>query len=57
MAANVRGALSTQVVSARAAPKGSRSHVPYRNATLTFLLQDALSGDAKMAFVVCVSAR
>jgi len=44
-----------EVVAARAAPKGTRSHVPYRNSTLTFLLQDALSGDSKMAFIVCVS--
>lgn len=30
-------------------------HVPYRNSQLTYLLQDSLSGDSKVAFLVCVS--
>jgi hypothetical protein len=39
----------SEVVSARAA-KGARTHTPYRNSTLTFLLQDALSGRFYIAF-------
>ncbi len=30
-------------------------HVPYRNSTLTYLLQDSLSGDSKVSMLVCVS--
>ncbi|XP_065909044.1 kinesin-like protein KIF25 isoform X2 [Dysidea avara] len=32
-----------------------RSHVPYRNSTLTHLLQDSIGGDAKLLLMVCVS--
>ena len=35
-----------EVVAARAS---KRAHTPYRNSTLTFLLQDALSGDSKVS--------
>ena len=42
-----------EVIAARAS---KRAHTPYRNSTLTFLLQDALSGDSKMALFVCISA-
>ena len=31
------------------------AHVPFRNSTLTYLLQDSLSGDAKVLMLVCVS--
>ncbi|CAN0425057.1 unnamed protein product, partial [Phaeothamnion confervicola] len=35
---------------------GSRAkHVPYRNSTLTYLLQDCLSGDGKAAMIASVS--
>lgn len=33
-----------------------RSHVPYRNSTLTLLLSDALSGCAETAAVVCIAS-
>ena len=42
-----------EVIAARASKRG---HTPYRNSTLTFLLQGALSGDSKMALFVCISA-
>lgn len=42
-----------QVVAARAAKK---AHTPFRDSTLTFLLQDALAGDSKMILFVCISA-
>ena len=35
--------------------KNSRSHVPFRNSKLTFVLQDSLSGDAKVLMIVAVS--
>ncbi|MGA1355045.1 MAG: hypothetical protein ACO32I_09775, partial [Candidatus Limnocylindrus sp.] len=31
------------------------AHVPFRNSTLTYLLQDSLSGDSKVLMIVCVS--
>ncbi|XP_069930675.1 kinesin-like protein KIF25 isoform X2 [Oryctolagus cuniculus] len=32
-----------------------RAHVPYRNSSLTHLLQDSIGGDAKLLLLVCVS--
>jgi len=40
------------VIAARAA---KQAHVPFRNSTLTFLLQDSLSQDSKTLMLVCVS--
>ncbi|XP_039205899.1 kinesin-like protein KIF25 isoform X6 [Crotalus tigris] len=42
--ADVLGALSEQ-----------NSHIPYRNSKLTYLLQDAIGGDAKLLVILCVS--
>jgi len=41
------------VISALA--KGPRAHVPYRNSTLTRLLQDSIGGNCKTSFVLCAS--
>jgi kinesin family protein C2/C3 len=38
-----------------AAKVRKQSHVPFRNSTLTHLLQDSLSKDSKTAMIVCVS--
>jgi kinesin family protein C2/C3 len=40
------------VIAARAM---KNSHIPFRNSTLTFLLQDSLSQDSKTLMIVCVS--
>ena len=49
------GALSTDASGNASQKDHQQPHVPYRNSTLTFLMQDALGGDSKVAFVVCVS--
>ncbi|CAM9840016.1 unnamed protein product, partial [Ectocarpus fasciculatus] len=53
-AQNINKSLSAlgDVISARASRQG---HVPYRNSTLTYLLQDSLSADSKTLMLVCVS--
>eukprot|EP00752_Nemacystus_decipiens_P008634 g7710.t1 len=53
-AQNINRSLSAlgDVISARAS---RQSHVPYRNSTLTYLLQDSLSADSKTLMLVCVS--
>ena len=38
-----------------AARAKKQSHVPFRNSTLTYLLQDSLSQDSKTLMIVCVS--
>lgn len=38
-----------------AALKSRKSHVPYRNSKLTFLLQNCLKGDSKVLMFVQVS--
>ncbi|KAK3723829.1 hypothetical protein QZH41_019506, partial [Actinostola sp. cb2023] len=35
--------------------EGNRTHIPFRNSTLTRLLQDSLGGNCKTIFVMCVS--
>ena len=40
------------VIAARAQ---KNSHIPFRNSTLTFLLQDSLSQDSKTLMIVCIS--
>ncbi|CAN0075535.1 unnamed protein product, partial [Pylaiella littoralis] len=53
-AQNINKSLSAlgDVISARAS---RQAHVPYRNSTLTYLLQDSLSADSKTLMLVCVS--
>eukprot|EP00904_Undaria_pinnatifida_P006728 jgi/Undpi1/3185/HiC_scaffold_15.g06559.m1 len=53
-AQNINRSLSAlgDVISARAS---RQAHVPYRNSTLTYLLQDSLSADSKTLMLVCVS--
>ena len=50
-----RGALSADGSGNASQKDHQQPHVPYRNSTLTFLMQDALGGDSKVAFVLCVS--
>ena len=38
-----------------AARAKKQSHVPFRNSTLTYLLQDSLSQDSKTLMIVCIS--
>ena len=40
------------MIAARAA---KQNHIPFRNSTLTFLLQDSLSQDSKTLMIVCTS--
>lgn len=53
-AQNINKSLSAlgDVIAARAA---KQAHIPFRNSTLTFLLQDSLSQDSKTLMIVCVS--
>jgi len=53
-AQNINKSLSYlgDVIAARQEKKG---HVPYRNCKLTYLLQDALSGDSKVLMFVCAN--
>lgn len=53
-AQNINKSLSAlgDVIAARANKQG---HVPFRNSTLTYLLQDSLSQDSKTLMIVCVS--
>lgn len=53
-AQNINKSLSAlgDVIAARAQ---KQSHVPFRNSTLTYLLQDSLSQDSKTLMIVCVS--
>eukprot|EP01038_Epipyxis_sp_PR26KG_P012420 gene12420-16657_t len=53
-AQNINKSLSAlgDVIAARAA---KQSHVPFRNSTLTYLLQDSLSQDSKTLMIVCIS--
>lgn len=39
----------------QALAEGNRSHVPFRNSTLTRLLQEGLSGNCKTRLVVCIA--
>lgn len=53
-AQNINKSLSAlgDVIQARAQKQG---HVPFRNSTLTYLLQDSLSQDSKTLMFVCIS--
>lgn len=53
-AQNINKSLSAlgDVIQARASKQG---HVPFRNSTLTYLLQDSLSQDSKTLMFVCIS--
>lgn len=53
-AQNINKSLSAlgDVIAARAMKQG---HIPFRNSTLTYLLQDSLSQDSKTLMFVCVS--
>ena len=53
-AQNINKSLSAlgDVIQARGA---KQSHVPFRNSTLTYLLQDSLSQDSKTLMFVCIS--
>lgn len=33
----------------------TRTHIPFRNSKLTRVLSDSLSGNSKIAFIVCIS--
>ncbi|XP_048585388.1 kinesin heavy chain isoform X2 [Nematostella vectensis] len=35
--------------------EGTRTHIPFRNSSLTRLLQDSLGGNCKTSFVMCIS--
>ncbi|XP_078354015.1 uncharacterized protein LOC144638654 isoform X3 [Oculina patagonica] len=39
----------------QALAEGRKRHIPYRNSTLTRLLQDGLDGNSKTSLIVCVS--
>lgn len=53
-AQNINKSLSAlgDVIQARAM---KQAHVPFRNSTLTFLLQDSISQDSKTLMIVCIS--
>jgi len=53
-AQNINKSLSAlgDVIQARGA---KQAHVPFRNSTLTYLLQDSLSQDSKTLMFVCIS--
>lgn len=53
-AQNINKSLSAlgDVIAARVA---KNSHIPFRNSTLTYLLQDSLSQDSKTLMIVCTS--
>ena len=53
-AQNINKSLSAlgDVIAARANKQG---HIPFRNSTLTYLLQDSLSKDSKTLMICCVS--
>ena len=53
-AQNINKSLSAlgDVIAARAAKQG---HIPFRNSTLTYLLQDSLSQDSKTLMITCIS--
>ncbi len=40
---------------AEVAQSGKQRHIPYRDSRLTFLLQESLGGNAKLAMICAVS--
>ncbi len=54
-AQNINKSLSAlgDVIAARAA---KQAHIPFRNSTLTYLLQDSLSNDSKTLMICCISS-
>jgi hypothetical protein len=49
--------VAAEAYAARAMRQAGRSHIPFRDSKLTFLLKNSLGGNAKTTLLVAVSAR